>query len=270
MADEQALTGEQVLLLTSNKKHSSAIEELHLPNVTVKAHLEEALTASPLTIMQCRSRKDQKVAVQASEAESLLQRLKQVRQQVAQELRLPPQKIFGDAALRAMALQRPQTPAHFAALPWIKPEQIDRYFELFVQTIREYCQERHLIMELEPLNKKASPLIVGENLSFAQRRTLKLYQEGKIFDEIVEVLQRTPEKVLEYFAYLIEIGAPVDIEWLLASDRLQTIIQVLQHLGGDRLKPVKEVLGEDYTYGEIRLARAWWRHSLKEHQTDNL
>ena len=46
---------------------------------------------------------------------------------------------------------------------------------------------------------------------------------------------------------------------LVAPERYLTIAQALEDVGDDLLKPVREHLGDAYSYEEIRLVRAWER-----------
>ena len=54
----------------------------------------------------------------------------------------------------------------------------------------------------------------------------------------------------------IEIGEALDISPLVSRERQQVIIDALLRAGDEKLKPVKELLGDDYSYDEIRLVRA--------------
>jgi ATP-dependent DNA helicase RecQ len=39
----------------------------------------------------------------------------------------------------------------------------------------------------------------------------------------------------------------------------EVILKAIQKIGADSLTPLKEYLGESFSYEEIRLVRAWWR-----------
>jgi ATP-dependent DNA helicase RecQ len=46
---------------------------------------------------------------------------------------------------------------------------------------------------------------------------------------------------------------------MIPRERQSVILNVIHQVGSESLSPVKEVLGEDYTYDEIKLVRAYWR-----------
>jgi ATP-dependent DNA helicase RecQ len=52
---------------------------------------------------------------------------------------------------------------------------------------------------------------------------------------------------------------PIDLDRLVAVELQKPIVQAIQTVGADSLKTIKEHLGEDYSYEDIQLVRAWWR-----------
>jgi ATP-dependent DNA helicase RecQ len=56
----------------------------------------------------------------------------------------------------------------------------------------------------------------------------------------------------------------IDVEALIHVDRYETIASAFQQVGDEALKPVKEWLGDDYSYGEIRLVQALLRRRQQE------
>jgi ATP-dependent DNA helicase RecQ len=55
----------------------------------------------------------------------------------------------------------------------------------------------------------------------------------------------------------MESGEQLDIERLVDDDKRRAIEAVLTRLGSALLRPVREQLGESYSYSEIRFVRAW-------------
>lgn len=64
---------------------------------------------------------------------------------------------------------------------------------------------------------------------------------------------------MSHLAELIEAGEVVDVERLVQPVRQKIIFDALQQVGGDALRPVKDFLGDDYSYDEIRLVCALMR-----------
>ena len=57
------------------------------------------------------------------------------------------------------------------------------------------------------------------------------------------------------------MGESIDVKALIPPGHFETIADALQQLGSELLKPVKEFLGDEYFYEEIRLVRALLRQA---------
>jgi ATP-dependent DNA helicase RecQ len=65
--------------------------------------------------------------------------------------------------------------------------------------------------------------------------------------------------IITHLSELIEMQQPVDLNRVVPPERQKPIIQAIQTVGADLLKSIREHLGEEYSYEEIRLVRSWWR-----------
>jgi len=93
-------------------------------------------------------------------------------------------------------------------------------------------------------------------LTAPQRETLTLLNSGFDLAAIAARRQVQLQTVLVNVAELVGRGShPFRSEWL-PSERYEQIQQAGAKVGWDRLKPIKESLPEEFTYGEIRLVAA--------------
>lgn len=58
---------------------------------------------------------------------------------------------------------------------------------------------------------------------------------------------------------LIAMNQPVDLDLLVIPVRQQFISKAIQTVGATSLRTISEHLGDNYTYDEIKLVRAWWQ-----------
>jgi ATP-dependent DNA helicase RecQ len=65
----------------------------------------------------------------------------------------------------------------------------------------------------------------------------------------------TIEGHLSYYIYTGEM----DVQEMVNEDKKLFIKDTVESYGAEKLSPLKEVLGEDYTYGEIKAVIAWMR-----------
>jgi len=93
--------------------------------------------------------------------------------------------------------------------------------------------------------------------------TFQLYQQGLNVTEIAKKRNIRPSTIIRHLCDLIDKNQPIDINQLVPVERQQKILQVLEVLGDISLTPIKEYLGESYSFDEIRLVREKWR---REHR----
>ena len=86
--------------------------------------------------------------------------------------------------------------------------------------------------------------------------TRQLLERGLNVAEIAEERGLSQQTVLAHVERVVKAGESVDLGPLLPSaERVERIKAALQIAGDGRLAPVKELLGDDYSYEEIRLVR---------------
>ena len=96
----------------------------------------------------------------------------------------------------------------------------------------------------------------GERLGVTHALTQRLLQQGLTVDEIAKERGLSSQTVLAHVERIVSAGEAVDLGPMLpSSERTARIKAALQAAGDDRLAPVKELLGDDYSYEEIRLVR---------------
>ena len=180
----------------------------------------------------------------AVEIELLFERLRRLRKQLADAQSVPPYVVFNDSSLKLMAQQQPQTIADFGEISGVGAHKLAQYGEQFVSEIRAFCQEQKLP---EPLP------------SNSQMKTLQLYQQGLSIEETAQERGFAPSTIITHLSELIERKQPIDLNRLVSTERQNIIFKAIQTKGADSLKVIREYLGEDFSYEEIRLVRAWWQ-----------
>ncbi len=194
----------------------------------------------------------------AAEAEILLQRLRSLRKQLADEQSVPPYVIFHDSTLKLMTQVQPQTLAEFAKLSGVGSHKLSQYGEKFLAEINAYSQKQGL--SEKPVNFKLS-----QNLpSDTELLTLQLHQQGFSITEIAQKRNIRPTTIIRHLADLIDKNQPVDLNQLVPLEHQQKIWQILEVLGDISLTPIREQLGESYSFDEIRLVRGKWRRENRK------
>lgn len=208
---------------------------------------------------------DEPAVPDAPGTEELFQHLRKLRKQLADEQGVPPYVIFPDTSLQAMARQRPQTERQFEQIPGVGERKLGAFYRIFTSEICAFCEEHGLEMELvrvkppkaktveKPAKESSDSVPAG---SVTRQLTLAMFRQGLQIDEIAQNRNLSRGTILTHLAELLESGEALDMERLIRPERYEVIANALKEVGGELLKPVKELLGDEYSYDEIRLVRA--------------
>ena len=136
---------------------------------------------------------------------------------------------------------------------------------LFTETIREYCQQHRLSIDLgtAPVATVRAPQVEPlkpASLSMAKQLAFDLFREGKSVDDVVNTTARSSATVLEYLAeFLAETGQCDPAPWV-SESVFERVRQAAGTVGTERMKPIFEALGETIPYSQIRIALACLRN----------
>lgn len=213
-------------------------------------------------------------AVALSPAElGLFLYLRDLRKQIADEQGVPPYIVLLDNSLRAMAQLRPHNEALFARMPGVGSRKLEAYAATFTQAIKAYCEAHGLEMGLEPPQservlkaekepkKEKEPVVKPPPGPSTRQQTLDLYRAGHSVEEIAQLRNLQPSTIVNHLAELIDVGEDIDVAPLIQPGHYEVIAATLQQVEGEALKPVKELLGDEYSYAEIRLVKALLRRA---------
>jgi ATP-dependent DNA helicase RecQ len=92
--------------------------------------------------------------------------------------------------------------------------------------------------------------------------TQQLHQQGLSVAEIAQQRGFAVSTINTHLSELMEMNQPVALNQLVTAEKQQAIISVIKQVGDMTLKTIKESLGEEYSYEEIRLVRGWWRSNI--------
>ncbi|HEU5377445.1 MAG TPA: DNA helicase RecQ [Ktedonobacteraceae bacterium] len=199
------------------------------------------------------------------EEEKLFEHLRAWRKHLADEQGVPPYVIFADSSLQALARQRPMTPEHFLRIPGVGKRKLEIYYSLVTGEIRAYCEQHNLPVGQEmPEEEQRSvqPSRPRTQAAPTHIQTLALYRQGLSVEEVAKERGLAVTTIIGHLITQIELGESVDIAPLVSSAHYQAIANALLLPGNETLKPVKELLGDAYSYDEIRIVRAVERRVL--------
>jgi len=170
--------------------------------------------------------------------------LREWRRNVAKDKEISAFLVLHDSALEDLCLVEPSNLEELRRVSGFGDKKVEMYGKEILEAIQNFRQGQRA-----DDNWRAKPSRPAEE-------TLQLLAEGRTFDEIAQIRQRTLRAVVSLVADLIERGeAEFQPNWL-PSERYNQIAAACQQLGMDRLKPLKEALLPEIPYEEIRLVIA--------------
>ncbi|MEA3463727.1 MAG: RecQ family ATP-dependent DNA helicase [Patescibacteria group bacterium] len=89
-----------------------------------------------------------------------------------------------------------------------------------------------------------------------QLETFDLYKKGMAIEEMAQARNLKPGTIIQHLCYLIKKGLPVEIDEFVSLAKQKKIIQTAREVGFDKLTPIKDCLGEEVSWDEIRLVLA--------------
>jgi ATP-dependent DNA helicase RecQ len=195
--------------------------------------------------------------------QELFAQLKALRLDLARQANVPPFIIFGDTTLREMSTYFPQSSTSLGLITGVGTEKLARYGQVFLEVITGYCQ-KHGIEEkaMARKGKKATKIAKALNpslpptLNSTQRITADLLKQECTLEEIAAQRGMSLNTIMGHIEDLVLQDEVVPLQHLkLDPERLARIQEVLTTLGDGMLRPVRDQLGDGFSYIEIRLAR---------------
>lgn len=175
--------------------------------------------------------------------QSLFQKLRVLRKQLADKYNVPPYVIFSDASLKEMCVAYPQSIEAFSHIKGVGAQKLRQYGTMFVEAIKSYYASQ------KRFYTQSSPSSTVEH-------TMMLYQQGLSVKQIATKRGFSETTILSHIEEAYLQGADINIDDFVSPAKQPVIQEAFKKLGVERLAPVKETLGEHYSYTDLRFVRA--------------
>jgi ATP-dependent DNA helicase RecQ len=194
----------------------------------------------------------------------LMHLLRMQRQEIAMRENLPAYIILSDATLLEIATYLPQNMDELHLISGFGDVKLARYGRDFLNAINAYSKEHGLISKMDQKAKKRErkPKAKTERVSDTFKATYNLYREGKTIAEIATERGLSPTTIEGHLSNFIQTGE-LDITEFVIAEKIPIIQNAVESYGDEKLSPLKEILGDDYSYGEIKAVIAWLNYKQK-------
>ncbi|MCZ0940630.1 MAG: RecQ family ATP-dependent DNA helicase [Caldilineaceae bacterium] len=97
--------------------------------------------------------------------------------------------------------------------------------------------------------------------------TRQLVEQGLTLDEVARRRDRPVGTIVVHLERLLQEGSDIDLRSLLPPDRFEKIRSAFKRTGSARISPIKDILGDDYSYEESRVVQLYLQQ--QERTTQN-
>ena len=206
----------------------------------------------------------------------LFEILRLLRKKIAEEQGVPPFIVFSDATLKQMCIYYPITTASMLNISGVGMNKFEKYGGLFIEAISKYVTENNITPKELTNNKnlKASKDIelfsslnsLDESNNFSNINSSKstiikestfvtsfnMFNDGLTLVEIATKRNLKVRTIEEHLLKCFELGMDIDLSSLVHFEFEENIKKVINNIGTDRLKPIKEALPDDVSYFDIK------------------
>jgi ATP-dependent DNA helicase RecQ len=186
--------------------------------------------------------------------------LRKLRTEKAAELGYAPYMVFGDASLRDMARRRPTNAEEFLKVHGVGQKKCDDYAGEFTSVIAVHCRDHQIETDVEPppperlaessSRRRSSSAPTGPSES--ARRAFQLFDNGRSVDDVASEMARAITTTQGYFAEWLQARGLTDASRWVAAEQIAAIEAAIEDVGDEKLKPIKERVGEAIDYHTIR------------------
>lgn len=215
--------------------------------------------------------KEQAIAVKADEPiyetsdiesgdDDLFALLRSLRKEHAEAEHVPPYVIFSDSTLKEMATYLPQTMEELSQVSGWGVFKLEKYGGSFLKLMVAYSKENNLssLMYTKVNKKPIRSKAVKESVSDTFLKTFHLYKEGNSIAEIAQIRNLGTMTIEGHLSEFVANGQ-LTAERFVSDYKLAAIVKVIEEKGRLSLRVIKDVLGDGYSYFEIKIAVAYMK-----------
>lgn len=193
----------------------------------------------------------------------LFNKLRGVRADMAEREHVPAYAIVPDNSLTELAMYFPASFDDMKHISGFGDYKISKYGAGFLKVIKQHVEEYGLQSKMHfkkpKRDKKTTTKTVKPTSGGTQQATFEMFRDGLSMPEIAAQRGLSLNTIETHLASFIATGE-LDIAKFLPQRKLDTILSTIKSTGQTyALKPVKDLLSDDYSYGEIRMAMEYYK-----------
>lgn len=183
----------------------------------------------------------------------LFDELKIIRGNLSRLENVPAYVIFSDATLLELATYLPQTEQEIRRISGFGDVKLVKYGKTFLNVVTVYCVKRGLVSKIsEKISKRERRAKMEHEIdSDTKFISYNLFKTGKTILEIAALRGLGVSTIEGHLSFYILDGR-LKVTDLVPADKISRISVAIEKYGPHPLVPLKEALGENVSYGEIK------------------
>ncbi len=188
----------------------------------------------------------------------LFEELRALRKQLADATGVPPYVIFGNTSLQEMATYYPLRPESLLQISGVGNQKLEKFGTAFLSVIQTYATAHNLTEKLNPrLATSTKSLDLSLGTTYDTTRQLVLQQTP--LTDITTQRGLALSTIINHIEKLLAADQTLDISYLKPAPAIfDPIAAAFEQTGGRALNPVRDLLGERYSYEDLRLVRLFF------------
>jgi len=239
-------------------KHLDSFEELLSVKLLYFKGLDSGFGAERVLELRAKSvfmgkdkpKKPKKTVVEGTSNVELFEKLRMLRNDIAQEKDLIHYQIFAQKTLYEMCETLPTNKKELLKVNGMGKTRVEKYGVAILKVIRAYCEEHDIeISEEVQLFDDPKP---KKKKGDTKKESLELFKSGKSIEQIANERELNENTVFGHLASFISSGEMkiTDLMPVAYYEELKAVIPKKKY---ENLSDLKHQLDEKYSYGELRL-----------------
>jgi ATP-dependent DNA helicase RecQ len=186
--------------------------------------------------------------------EILFERLRELRKRLADARDVPAYIVFSDVALRQMARNYPGNESDFARISGVGEKKLREFGGEFLAEVALHLltNPRQILAD----DSFTAPPVRKSSLNDTTRETVRRFRAGESIEQIATGRMLAVSTMYGHLATAIEAGEAIDLNQLASPEAQTEIAAAFARTGWGNIVGAKELLGEKYDYGLLRVCRA--------------
>ncbi len=186
--------------------------------------------------------------------QSLYQILKEWRDAEADDRQINRYQILSQKTLKHLSEELPGNLLDLSKIHGIGKIKLEQFGEQLISIIKEFSESDNLSLheESQKIDVVLHPkLVKGET----QKLSYALFKEGLSIPEIAQARKLSVSTIETHFIQFVKNGS-IDIRKIMSGEKADNLVRFLMNNSSKTMTQLREDLGAEYSYGEIRLGLA--------------